>query len=80
MGSVYTGLMEAAGASEKVFDYIDRKPRLAPSGTVAPDSVNGQVEFRNVTFNYPSRPDVPVLKVGYSICHLSFKYLNALVA
>jgi hypothetical protein len=24
MGEVFTGLMQAAGASEKVFEYIDR--------------------------------------------------------
>jgi hypothetical protein len=26
MGEVFTGLMQAAGASEKVFEYIDRDP------------------------------------------------------
>ena len=30
----------------------------------------GEIEFRNVSFTYPSRPDVPILK------NLSFKVLR----
>ena len=56
--------MQAIGASEKVFEYIDRKPEIPlDSGTVAPDCLYGRIEFRNVRFSYPGRPDAVVLKV-----------------
>jgi len=57
--------MQAVGASEKVFEYIDRKPEIAlDSGILAPARLRGQIEFRNVRFSYPGRPDAVVLKVG----------------
>ena len=56
--------MQAVGASEKVFEYIDRKPEIAlDSATLAPDRLCGRIEFRNVRFSYPGRPDAVVLKV-----------------
>ncbi len=60
--SVYTGLMSAAGASEKIFEYLDIKPELQITRAYEPDNVRGAIEFRNVSFSYPTRPDAPVLK------------------
>ena len=34
---------------------MERKPKLV-SGPLQPSSLGGTVEFRNVTFTYPSRP------------------------
>eukprot|EP00058_Branchiostoma_floridae_P020409 XP_002605899.1 hypothetical protein BRAFLDRAFT_87428 [Branchiostoma floridae] len=62
LGSVYTGLMQAVGASEKVFEYIDRKPEIQNNGLLAPDRLEGHIEFKDVSFAYPSRKDIPVLK------------------
>ncbi|XP_064424040.1 ATP-binding cassette sub-family B member 9 isoform X2 [Latimeria chalumnae] len=62
IGSVYTGLMQGVGAAEKVFAFIDRKPIMSSDGTLAPESLKGQIEFRNVTFAYPTRPETEVLK------------------
>ncbi|XP_072038491.1 ABC-type oligopeptide transporter ABCB9-like [Amphiura filiformis] len=62
MSSVYTGLMEAAGASVKVFEYMDRKPKITNDGQEMPSDLKGHIEFKNVTFGYPSRPDADVLK------------------
>ncbi|XP_035689924.1 ATP-binding cassette sub-family B member 9-like [Branchiostoma floridae] len=62
MGSVYTGLMQAVGASEKVFEYIDRKPEIQNNGLLAPDRLEGHIEFKDVSFAYPARKDIPVLK------------------
>ena len=62
IGDVYTGLMEAVGAARNVFVYIDRKPGII-SGNFKPGShVTGDINFKNVSFSYPSRPDVCVLK------------------
>ncbi|XP_066289459.1 ABC-type oligopeptide transporter ABCB9-like [Branchiostoma lanceolatum] len=62
IGYVYTGLMQAVGASEKVFEYIDRKPEVQNNGLLAPDKLEGHIEFKDVSFAYPARKDIPVLK------------------
>lgn len=64
MGSVYTGLMQAVGASEKVFEYIDREPANSQHGSLAPSEIQGAIEFKDVCFSYPTRPDIQVLKVN----------------
>ncbi|XP_050780256.1 ABC-type oligopeptide transporter ABCB9 isoform X2 [Gopherus flavomarginatus] len=62
VGSVYSGLMQGVGAAEKVFEFIDRKPTMVNNGTLAPDHVEGKVEFRNVTFSYATRSATQVLQ------------------
>lgn len=55
----------ACGAAGSVFHIIDRKPKidsLSTDGHVPKVGVNGEVTFRNVSFHYPSRSDVQVLK------------------
>ena len=57
MGAVYTGLMQAVGAAEKVFEFIDRQSRMPLDvGSHDPAHVDGKIEFKNVSFYYPSRP------------------------
>ncbi|XP_075934239.1 ABC-type oligopeptide transporter ABCB9 [Anarhichas minor] len=62
IASVYTGLMQGVGAAEKVFEYLDRKPEHLAEGTEAPDTCAGVVEFKDITFAYPTRPDIDILK------------------
>lgn len=68
MGNVYTGLMQAAGASEKVFEYIDREPAISHHGDLTLEKVEGHIQFDSVYFSYPSRPDTQVLKVKKHFC------------
>lgn len=56
-------MLSNVGAAEKVFRYLDRQPNLPPPGTLEPPTVRGLVEFQDVSFAYPNRPDQPVLKV-----------------
>ncbi|XP_066579554.1 antigen peptide transporter 1 [Amia ocellicauda] len=58
----YPHVKKAIGASEKIFEFMDRELLLPPEGHLAPKHLRGHVEFRNVSFSYPSRPDTPVLK------------------
>lgn len=68
IGEIYTGLLEAVGASQKVFELIDRKPKIQNDGIVNPSEVLGEVRFENVSFAYPTRPDILVLdKVSFSV-------------
>lgn len=63
IASVYTGLMQGVGAAEKVFEYLDRKPKHPADGTEAPDTCTGLVEFKDITFAYPTRPETDILQV-----------------
>ncbi|PAV60617.1 hypothetical protein WR25_04561 [Diploscapter pachys] len=62
MGEVWTGLMQSVGASRKVFEYIDRQPRIEHKGTMQPPEVKGRIEFRNIHFSYPTRSAIPILR------------------
>ncbi|XP_068929479.1 antigen peptide transporter 2-like [Petaurus breviceps papuanus] len=61
---VYTcgDMMCNVGAAEKVFRYLDREPQMPPPGTLAPPSLQGLVEFQDVSFAYSTQPTKPVLK------------------
>ena len=69
IGNVYTGLMEAVGASKKLLVYIQREPKIDYNGKLSPEKgIEGVIEFRDVSFSYPSRPDVQVLdKINFSV-------------
>ncbi|XP_075443556.1 ATP-dependent translocase ABCB1 isoform X1 [Ascaphus truei] len=54
----------ARGAAYTIFNIIDNKPNIDSFSTKGfqPDKVKGDIEFKNVKFTYPSRPDTQVLK------------------
>uniref|UniRef100_A0A671RKM1 Antigen peptide transporter 1 n=1 Tax=Sinocyclocheilus anshuiensis TaxID=1608454 RepID=A0A671RKM1_9TELE len=60
--SYWPHVKKAVGASEKIFEYVDRKPDIPPNGSLAPQTLKGHVEFKKITFAYPKRPDTDVLK------------------
>ncbi len=60
LASVWEDFMKAVGASDRVFQLMDRTPGVS-SGTVTPDTLRGAVRFDGVRFSYPSRPDIDVL-------------------
>lgn len=62
MNDVFTGLMKASGASVQLFEYIDRIPKIANEGTLKTDDFQGLIEFKNVSFSFPNRKDMKVLK------------------
>lgn len=58
-----TSVTAAQGAAYKIFATIDRVPDIdtdAKDGIIL-ESVTGDIEFKNVVFKYPTRPDVTVL-------------------
>ncbi|XP_077340731.1 antigen peptide transporter 1 [Lithobates pipiens] len=59
---MYPDVRKAVGSSEKVFEYMDRTPQMTTVGNLRPQNLNGHVQFRNVTFSYPKRPDQPALQ------------------
>ncbi|CAF0812777.1 unnamed protein product [Rotaria sordida] len=62
INDVYTGLMKASGASIKLFEYIDRIPKIVNNGIQKPNNFQGRIEFRNVSFSFPNRKTDKVLK------------------
>uniref|UniRef100_A0A8B9D0F1 Bile salt export pump n=1 Tax=Anser brachyrhynchus TaxID=132585 RepID=A0A8B9D0F1_9AVES len=51
------------GAATDIFETIDKKPTIdcMSEDGYKLDKVRGEIEFHNVTFHYPSRPDVKIL-------------------
>ncbi|KAM5145806.1 antigen peptide transporter 1 isoform 1-T1 [Mantella aurantiaca] len=59
---MYPDVRKAVGSSEKVFEYMDRVPQMPTTGSLQPANLQGHVQFKNVTFSYPKRPDQPALQ------------------
>ncbi|XP_040901258.1 ATP-binding cassette, sub-family B (MDR/TAP), member 4 [Toxotes jaculatrix] len=53
----------ARGAAHKVYSIIDHKPSIDSYSEAGfkPDYIRGNIEFKNIHFTYPSRPDVKIL-------------------
>lgn len=61
---VWTDLLRAAGASERLAELLAETPEIAaPAHPVAlPPAIKGAVAFDNVSFAYPARADMQALK------------------
>ena len=66
LAGLWSDFMKAIGASERVFELLDKVAVLESSGSGDLGPVQGHVQFDDVTFAYPARPDVNVLH-GMSI-------------
>ncbi|KAI0090571.1 P-loop containing nucleoside triphosphate hydrolase protein [Irpex rosettiformis] len=59
----YSSIMRGIGAGVRIFDLLERQPVIDPSAGVPVDSSRrGPIRFESVTFQYPSRREVTVLK------------------
>jgi ATP-binding cassette subfamily B (MDR/TAP) protein 1 len=59
----FKALTSAVAAARDIFATIDRSSPIDPTsaGGYKLDTVKGRIEFRNVKYIYPSRPDVVIL-------------------
>ena len=64
MSLLFGQVVRGMSAGARVFEYLVIKPTIPVTGGVkmALEVTHGQVEFKNVTFSYPTRPTQPVLK------------------
>lgn len=69
MADLYSQLQKAIGATENLLDILEEKPE--PIETEMPQKTNsctGEVNFNRVSFSYPTRNDVQVLKaISFSV-------------
>lgn len=61
LGGLWQDFQRAIGASERVFELIERRPTVEGGAETLP-AVRGAVRFEGVDFAYPTRADVPVLE------------------
>lgn len=61
---VYGDLLRGAGAASRLSELLEAKPAIAAPARPEklPEPPRGSLSFRNVTFRYPTRPEVPALK------------------
>ncbi|KNA12500.1 hypothetical protein SOVF_125310 [Spinacia oleracea] len=63
IGDNVSSLMQSVGASEKVFQMMDLSPsEQFNSEGFKLQKLTGDIDFVNVSFSYPSRPEVPVVQ------------------
>jgi len=57
-----------SGASSKIIEFIDHKTLIESRGGLKPESKSGEIEFKNVSFAYPTKKDVKILdKVNFTV-------------
>lgn len=55
--------MRGIGAGVRIFELLDRSPAIPPETGIEVDPARrGPVRFEGVSFEYPSRPGVSVLR------------------
>ncbi len=64
LSEVWGEIQLAAGASERISELLDEVPAISSPNSPVPMSqpVKGRLSFREVDFNYPSRPEAKVLQ------------------
>lgn len=61
MADIYAKIQKAVGATEHLLDILD-EPSEQIVDSATQDSVKGHILFQDLSFAYPSRPDIKVLK------------------
>ncbi|KAM9724519.1 ATP-dependent translocase ABCB1 [Menidia menidia] len=59
----FQNFASARGAAHKVYGIIDHNPSIDSYSDAGyrPDYIKGDIEFRNIHFSYPSRPEVNIM-------------------
>jgi ABC-type multidrug transport system fused ATPase/permease subunit len=63
LGNFYSQLLTAVGGTERIREILNEPSEVSLIDTgYQKHSLAGNIEFRDVQFEYPSRPDIPVLR------------------
>ncbi len=60
MADIYAKLQKAIGSTEHLMDILEEEKEEI-NLTLSDDAVEGHIKFHNLSFAYPSRPDIKVL-------------------
>ncbi|XP_015523457.1 ATP-binding cassette sub-family B member 10, mitochondrial [Neodiprion pinetum] len=75
LSNFYSELNKALGASTRLFELIEREPKISiHGGRVLPQKLSGNVIFDNVTFSYPTRLESQILSdltLGVEKCSIT---------
>jgi len=67
LASSAMSLGQAIGGATKIFQLLDREPRLPTGGGQSPaEPMRGEIAFEGVVFAFPTAEDVPVLR-GFTL-------------
>jgi ATP-binding cassette, subfamily B, bacterial len=61
LGDIYGQIQKAIGSSERVLEILDEAPEASTADYQA-TPISGEISFQSVKFQYPTRPEVDVLK------------------
>jgi ATP-binding cassette, subfamily B, bacterial len=61
LGDIYGQIQKAIGSSERVLEILDEEPELS-TAEFQKVQMSGDIQFEQVRFNYPTRPELEVLK------------------
>jgi len=62
VGGHVAKIFEAIGGAKRIFELLELEPEIKPNKAgIKPEQLQGEVVFEDVSFSYPSRPDVSVL-------------------
>lgn len=69
IAELYAQIQKAIGATERVFELLEETPeKINSHSSQNYQKINGEVDFKNVHFSYPSRKEINVLKgVNFSV-------------
>ena len=63
LAEVYTNLQKSIGATEHLLEILDEPAEdITPVSVISPENqLDGQISFKNISFHYPSRPDLIIM-------------------
>ncbi len=70
LGNLYTALAGSIGATERIQELLDRDQEVHVADQMRTDEMRfeGNVDYKNISFSYPGRPEVQVLNdISFSI-------------
>uniref|UniRef100_A0A914ZB75 ABC transporter domain-containing protein n=1 Tax=Panagrolaimus superbus TaxID=310955 RepID=A0A914ZB75_9BILA len=64
----FVTIINAKMAAGEIFNIIDMQPKLDREIGLKPESIEGEIEFSDVYFSYPSRKSIKVLNgISFSV-------------
>ncbi|KAK6429167.1 ATP-binding cassette permease mdl1 [Oleoguttula sp. CCFEE 5521] len=68
LSAFYSELMKGVGAASRLFELQDRYPTISPTKGEMVKAARGNIDFKGVSFAYPTRPAVQIFKdLSFSI-------------